>query len=38
MIEGDYDHYYILKDVTQSKNKKFFDDKNETEKNLINFL
>ena len=37
MVEGDYDHYEVLKQVTQDKNQKFFDDINETEMILLKF-
>ena len=38
IVEGDYDHYDMIKDVTQNKNRKFFDDIKETENNLLNFM
>ena len=38
MTEGDYDHYEALRQITQDKNQKFFDDVNETEMNLILFM
>ena len=38
ITEGDYDHYEIVKDITQDKNRQFFDEINETETNLIQFL
>ena len=38
MAEGDYDHYEALRQITQDKNQKFFDDVNETEMNLILFM
>ena len=37
MVEGDYDHYEVLKQVTQDKNQKFFDEINETEMILLKF-
>ena len=37
MAEGDYDHYEALRQVTQNKNQKFFDDVNETEMVLLQF-
>ena len=37
MLEGDYDHYEVLKQITQNKNQKFFDDVNETELLLLQF-
>ena len=37
MVEGDYDHYEVLKQVTQAKNQKFFDEINETEMILLKF-
>ena len=37
MVEGDYDHYEVLKQITQNKNQKFFDDVNETELLLLQF-
>ena len=37
MVEGDYDHYEVLKQITQNKNQKFFDEINETEMLLIQF-
>ena len=37
MVEGDYDHYEVLKQVTQNKNQKFFDEINETEMILLQF-
>ena len=37
MVEGDYDHYDVLKQVTQDKNQKFFDEINETEMILLKF-
>ena len=37
MVEGDYDHYEVLKQITQNKNQKFFDDVNETEMILLKF-
>ena len=38
ITEGDYDHYEIVKDITQDKNRQFFDEINETEMNLMQFL
>ena len=38
MAEGDYDHFDNLKNITQDNNRKFFDDINQTELNLIQFL
>jgi len=37
MVEGDYDHYEVLKQITQDKNQKFFDEINETEMILLKF-
>ena len=37
MVEGDYDHYEVLKQITQDKNQKFFDEINETEMILLRF-
>ena len=37
MVEGDYNHYEVLKQITQNKNQKFFDDVNETELLLLQF-
>ena len=37
MVEGDYDHYEVLKQITQDKNQKFFDETNETEMILLKF-
>ena len=37
IVEGDYDHYEVLKQVTQDKNQKFFDEINETEMILLKF-
>ena len=37
MVEGDYDHYEVLKQITQNKNQKFFDDVTETELLLLKF-
>ena len=37
MVEGDYDHYEVLKQITQNKNQTFFDDVNETELLLLQF-
>ena len=37
IVEGDYDHYEVLKQITQNKNQKFFDEINETEMLLIQF-
>lgn len=38
MIEGDYDHYELIKEATQNKNRIFFDEINDTEENLMKFL
>ena len=38
MVEGDYDHYELIKEVTQNKNRIFFDELNDTEANLMKFL
>ena len=38
MTEGDYDHFQSIKDITQDKNRQFFDDLNDTETNLVQFL
>ena len=38
MSEGDYDHFESIKDTTQDKNRQFFDDLNDTETNLVQFL
>jgi hypothetical protein len=38
MVEGDYDHYELIKEITQNKNRNFFDDINDTENNLLQFL
>ena len=37
LVEGDYDHYEVLKQITQNKNQKFFDEINETEMLLLQF-
>ena len=37
MVEGDYDHYEVLKQKKKNKNQKFFDEINETEMLLIQF-
>ena len=37
MAEGDYDHFDGIRNITQDNNRKFFDDINETEMNLIQF-
>ena len=37
MAEGDYDHFDGIRIITQDNNRKFFDDINETEMNLIQF-
>ena len=37
MVEGDYDHYEVLKQITQEKKQKFFDEINETEMILLKF-
>ena len=34
MVEGDYDHYDKIKDITQNKNRIFFDDLKETENQI----
>lgn len=38
MVEGDYDHYELIKEATQNKNRIFFDEINGTEENLMKFL
>ena len=38
LAEGDYDHYEQIKEVTQNKNRIFFDEINDTEMNLTHFL
>ena len=38
LVEGDYDHYDQIKEVTQNKNRIFFDELNDTETNLLQFL
>ena len=38
MAEGDYDHFDGIRHITQDNNRKFFDDINETEINLIQFF
>ena len=38
MVEGDYDHYELIKEATQNKNRIFFDEINDTEENLMKFL
>ena len=38
MTEGDYDHFQSIKDITQDKNRQFFDDLKDTETNLVQFL
>lgn len=41
MVEGDYDHFDKIKDITQSKNRLFFDDLKETEnqiQQLVNII
>ena len=38
MAEGDYDHFEIIKETTQNKNREFFDAIKETEMNLNQFL
>lgn len=38
MVEGDYDHYDKIKDITQNKNRIFFDDLKETENQIQQFM
>ena len=38
LVEGDYDHYEALRQITQDKNQKFYDEVNETEMNLLLFM
>ena len=38
MVEGDYDHYDNIKDITQNKNRIFFDDLKETENQIQQFM
>ena len=38
MVEGDYNHYDKIKDVTQNKNRLFFDDLKETENQIQQFV
>lgn len=38
MVEGDYDHYDKIKDITQNKNRIFFDDLKETEYQIQQFM
>lgn len=38
MVEGDYDHYELIKEATQNKNRIFFDEIHDTEENLMKFL
>jgi hypothetical protein len=38
MVEGDYDHYDQIKDITQNKNRLFFDELKETENQIQQFV
>jgi DNA repair exonuclease SbcCD ATPase subunit len=38
IVEGDYDHYEKIKDITQNKNRIFFDDLKETENQIQQFV